>query len=70
MFSVMRTGEMRSIKCVCSPLCGRGGDTDDHYRSIGEDLLQSFIGLAFLQIVSKFLSRKHKRRIYDAKTTF
>lgn len=37
---------------VSSPLCGWGCDTDNHDSSIGEDLLQSFIVLAFLQIIS------------------
>lgn len=47
---------------VDSPLCGRGGDTDNHNSGVGEDLLQSFIVLAFLQIVSQFLSRKYRWR--------
>lgn len=40
---------------VDSPLCSGCCDTDDHDGSIGENLLQSFIVLAFLQIVSQFL---------------
>lgn len=46
----------KSQKSTNSPLCGRGCDTDNHNGGIGEDLLQSFIGLAFLQIVSQFLT--------------
>lgn len=37
------------------PLCGWGCDTDNHNSSIGKNLLQSFIILAFLQIIPQFL---------------
>lgn len=42
-------------RCVNSPLCGRGCDTDNHNGGVGENLLQSFIVLAFFQIISQFL---------------
>lgn len=51
-------------KSVDSPLCGRGCDADNHNCGVGEDLLQGFIVLALLQIVSQFLWRKDKSRIW------
>lgn len=46
-----------------SPLCGRGGDTDDHNGGIGQDLLQGFIVLALVQIVAQFLNGRHTQDI-------
>lgn len=40
---------------VGSPLRGWSRDTDHHNGGVGEDLLERFIVLAFLQIVSQFL---------------
>lgn len=58
--AILWSGEILSKPqlSVYSPLCGRGCDTDNHNSGVGENLLQSFIGFALLQIVSQFLSRK------------
>lgn len=40
---------------VYVPLCGGGGDTDNHDGGIGQDLLEVLIVLAFVQAVAQLL---------------
>lgn len=56
------------------PLCGGGGDTDNHDGSIGQDLLEILIVLAFVQAVAQLLGwegekerkRSNTQRILEA----